>query len=115
MSLQYEYDLISGSWLSIELTKDLRNDQQDSKETIGAITANDLYIRDLGYITPTYLSAIVEKKTFFLNRLPAMAGVYNTQMKPWTGKRLTPHLKRQILIPWSWMYYFMKRIKSPAG
>jgi hypothetical protein len=94
MSLQYEYDLISGSWLSIELTKGLRNDQQDSKETIGAITTNDLYIRDLGYITPTYLSAIVEKKAFFLNRLPAMAGIYNTQMKPLDWKKIDASLKK---------------------
>jgi hypothetical protein len=65
MSLRYEYDLVNGDWLSVELTKGLRNDQQDSKETIEAITANDLYIRDLGYVTPTYLSALVEKKHFF--------------------------------------------------
>jgi hypothetical protein len=94
MSLQYEYDLISGSWLSIELTKGLRNDQQDSKETIGTITANDLYIRDLGYITPTYLSAIVAKKAFFLNRLPAMAGIYNAQMKPLDWKKIDATLKK---------------------
>lgn len=94
MSLQYEYDLISGNWLSIELTKGLRNDQQDSKETIDTITADDLYIRDLGYITPTYLSAIVEKKAFFLNRLPAPAGVYSAQMKPLDWKKIDSQLKK---------------------
>lgn len=35
MSLQYEYDLVSSSWLSFEMTKGLRNDQKDSAETVG--------------------------------------------------------------------------------
>lgn len=94
LALQYEYDLISGNWLSIHLTKGLRNDQQDSKETIDSITPNDLHIRDLGYITSTYLSAIVEKKAFFLNRLPAMAGVYTTSMKPLDWKKINSSLER---------------------
>lgn len=94
LSLQYEYDLISGNWLSIELTNGLRNDQRDSKETIDAITKNDLHIRDLGYVTPTYLSAIVEKQAFFLNRLPAMAGVFNMQMKPLDWKKVDGLLKK---------------------
>ena len=94
MCLQYEYDLLSGSWLSIEMTKGLRNDQQDSKETTSSITAGDLHIRDLGYITPTYLSAIIEKKAFFLNRLPAMAGVYTTAKKPLDWKSINSKLKR---------------------
>ena len=69
MSLQYEYDLVSSNWLSFEMTKGLRNDQQDSTETIGSITKGDLHIRDLGYITPTYLSAVVEKEAFFLMKV----------------------------------------------
>ena len=77
MSLQYEYDLYNNNWLSIEITKGLRNDQQDSKETTDAISEGDLHIRDLGYITPTYLSAIVSKKAYFLNRLPSKAAVLN--------------------------------------
>lgn len=60
----------------------MRNDQQDSKETIDALTAGDLHIRDLGYITPAYLTAVVEKQAFFLNRLPAMASIFSTSMKP---------------------------------
>ena len=55
MSLQYEYDLMSSSWLSFEMTKGLRNDQKDSTETVGSITKGDMHIRDPGYITPTYL------------------------------------------------------------
>jgi hypothetical protein len=88
MCMQYEYDLVSGNWLSIAITKGLRNDQRDSAETIESVTTGDLHIRDLGYITPAYLSGIVEKKAFFLNRLPAMAGVFTTGMKPLDWKKI---------------------------
>ncbi len=87
MSIQYEYDLVSSSWLSLEITKGLRNDQLDSKETINAITKGDLHIRDLGYVTPTYLSAVIDETAFFLNRLPPNAGVFNKAMKPFDWKK----------------------------
>lgn len=53
------------------MTKGLRDDQIDSAETVGSITKGDLHVRDLGYITPTYLSAVADKEAFFLNRLPS--------------------------------------------
>lgn len=76
MNIQYEYDLLKGNWLSVELTNVTRNDQKDSKETLGSITKGDLYIRDLGYITPSYLGCIIDREAFFLNRLPSQAGIY---------------------------------------
>lgn len=97
MSLQYEYDLVSNKWLSFEMTKGLRNDQQDSKETVGSITKGDLHIRDLGYITPTYLSAVVAKEAFFLNRLPPKAGVFTTTMKPLNWKKIDSNFKKNAL------------------
>ncbi len=48
MNLQYEYDLLSGSWNSIGLTSCKTSDQQNSKETIEQISKAGLYIRDLG-------------------------------------------------------------------
>ncbi len=95
--IQYEYDLVSGNWISIDLTKGLRNDQQDSKETVGTITKGDLHIRDLGYVTPTYLSGIVDKAAFFLNRLPPGAGVFNKAMKPLDWKKTDASFKRNSL------------------
>ena len=88
MCMQYEYDLVSGNWMSIAITKGLRNDQRDAAETIESVTAGDLHIRDLGYITPTYLSGVVERKAFFLNRLPAMAGVFTKEMMPLDWKKI---------------------------
>lgn len=97
LSLQYEYDLVSGNWLSIKITPGLRNDQRDSKETISDITKGDLYIRDLGYITPTYLSAVMDKEAFFLNRLPAMAGVFLNGNKPIDWKKIDRKIRSSKL------------------
>lgn len=75
LNIQYEYDLLSGNWKSLEITSALRNDQQDSKETVGQIQEGSLNLRDLGYVTTTYLQAIEKQGAFYLNRLPKI-GVY---------------------------------------
>ncbi len=86
MNLQYEYDLVSGNWSYIKLTNCRRNDQQDSKKTIGLITKGDLYIRDLGYITPTYLKSVIKKEAFFINRMRSGANIYtlNKERLDWS-------------------------------
>lgn len=75
MNIQYEFDILSGNWTYLELTKATRNDQADSKETIDNLKEGSLNIRDLGYITTTYLQAVEKKEAFYLNRLPKI-GVY---------------------------------------
>lgn len=77
MNIQYEFDLLSGNWKTLELTTIQKNDQQDSNQSINSIAEGELYIRDLGYVTPTYLNAVIEHKAFFLNRLPPQAIVYS--------------------------------------
>jgi hypothetical protein len=77
MNLQYEYDLISGRWKSLELTSIRKNDQQNSRETVDGIAENELHIRDLGYVTPTYLKAVIHQGAFFLNRLPTNINIYS--------------------------------------
>lgn len=69
ISIQYEYDLISGKTLDLSLTSANRNDQQDSKETLHNIEKGDLLIRDLGYATQGYIKHIQEKGGYYLNRL----------------------------------------------
>ncbi|MBX3255891.1 MAG: IS4 family transposase [Chitinophagaceae bacterium] len=104
ISLQYEYDLVSGHWLSLQLTDGLRNDLTDTGQTTSAITAGDLHIRDLGYISPTYLKAIAQSKAFFLNRLHPHAGVYTLQGKPLDWNKVLDraarqeHLQQEVLI-----------------
>jgi hypothetical protein len=97
MSLQYEYDLVSSSWLSFEMTKGLRNDQKDSTETIGSITKGDLHVRDLGYITPAYLCAVVGKQAFFLNRLPPQCLILTKNRQPVDWKKTDAHFKKHSL------------------
>jgi len=75
MNIQYEYELLSGNSQSLSLTKATRNDQQDSKETLNDIQAGGLYLRDLGYITSSYLQAFNTNNAYYLNRLPKI-GVY---------------------------------------
>lgn len=75
MNIQYEYDILTGNWQSLELTKATRNDQADSKETAGNIMEGSLNIRDLGYITTTYLKTVENNEAYYLNRLPKI-GVY---------------------------------------
>lgn len=82
MNIQYEYDLLRGDWKTLELTSIKTNDQQDSRESIDSISKGELYIRDLGYVTPFYLKSITEKEAFFLNRMPAQANVCNTNGQP---------------------------------
>ena len=77
ISIQYEYDLISGETLDLRLTDGLKNDQSDSRDFTCDIRKGDLFIRDLGYSTLPYLEKISEKGAFFLNRLPAKTLVYS--------------------------------------
>ncbi len=76
ISIQYEMDLLSGQQVDLQLTSGRRNDQRDSKESCSAITPNSLLIRDLGYVTSTYLKSVIDKEAFFLNRLPSQMNVY---------------------------------------
>lgn len=86
MNIQYEYDLVSGNWKTLDLTTVRTNDQQDSKQTIGSIKEGELYIRDLGYVTPIYLKAIIERGASFLNRMPPRVNIYTANKKLITWK-----------------------------
>ena len=69
ISIQYEYDLITGKTLGLALTSANRNDQQDSKETLHNIEKGDLLIRDLGYTTQGYIKHVQQQGAYYLNRL----------------------------------------------
>lgn len=69
MNIQYSFDLKSGRWESLELTKATENDYAHSSKTTGCIGKNEMHIRDLGYINTAYLTAVVKAQAFFINRL----------------------------------------------
>lgn len=75
LCIQYEYDILSGNSKDLYFTKVNRNDQRDSNETLDSIEPNTLYIRDLGYITSSYLKGVIKKHAYFVNLLPKI-GVF---------------------------------------
>jgi hypothetical protein len=101
MNIQYEFDIKSGDWLILELTKATRNDQLDSRETVTSIQKNDLCIRDLGYVTMPYLKGVIKEGAFFLNRLPPTLGTYHVK----NGK-LQP-------VDWEKVHLLMQRCHLP--
>ena len=76
MNLQYEFDLFTGNWKRFDITKATRNDQEDSKTTLDNIQEGDLLLRDLGYVTMTYLQEVAKRKAYYVNRLPPTFNVY---------------------------------------
>lgn len=79
ISIQYEYDLLSGNAMDLRLTTGVRNDQRDAKENTHDIAKNDLFIRDLGYATLSYMSQIDKKGAYFLNRLHPQISCYHAE------------------------------------
>lgn len=84
ISIQFEYDHLSGSILDLNLTSGRRNDQQDAKEKLEHITKGDLRISDLGYATMQYMAKIAKQGAYFLNRLHPQYCAYEFE----SGKEL---------------------------
>lgn len=96
LSIQYEYDILSGEWNDFNCTKISRNDQLDSKETIDKIISGSLNLRDLGYVTSNYLKGVEEMDAFYLNRLPKI-GVYvknNGTFEAFNWKKIHSQMKK---------------------
>lgn len=68
--------MLSGNAMDLRLTSGTKNDQGDSKEQTHDIRENDLFIRDLGYATLTFMLLIIRKGAYFLNRLHPQVTAY---------------------------------------
>lgn len=79
ISIQFEYDHLSGSILDLSLTSGRRNDQKDAREKLDHITKGDLRISDLGYATMPYMVKIAKQEAYFLNRLNPQCGAYEIE------------------------------------
>jgi hypothetical protein len=77
ISIQYEYDLLTGTPIVLELTSACRNDQQDSRESLNDIEKGDLLIRDLAYTSQNYIQHIATTKGYYLNRLNSKWKIYD--------------------------------------
>jgi hypothetical protein len=95
ISIQYEYDLLTGTPMVLELTSACRNDQQDSRETLDNIEKGDLLIRDLAYTSQNYINHITTTKGYYLNRLNSKWSIYDKHGSlidfSKIGKRLKKH------------------------
>jgi hypothetical protein len=69
ISIQYEYDFLSGQTMDLRLTDGVKNDQSDSKEFTHDIQEKDLFLRDLGYCTLGFLTKVDSNKAYFVCRM----------------------------------------------
>lgn len=76
ISIQYEYDFLSGQSLDLRLTEGVLNDQSDSSDFTHDIRESDLFLRDLGYCTLKFMSMVDSAKAFFVNRLAPKTNIY---------------------------------------
>jgi hypothetical protein len=98
MNLQYAFDLKNGNWQYLEFTRAVQNDQRYSANILDDIQANDLLLRDLGFVTQRYLQTVVEKKAYFINRMPAQLSVFQHKTKePINWKSLYRRIKKYDL------------------
>lgn len=95
MNLQYAFDLKNGHWQYLEFTRATENDQRYSAKIINDIQIGDLLLRDLGFVTLQYLQTIIDKRAYFINRMPPKWSV----SQKGTGKQ----------IDWKSIYNKMKK------
>jgi hypothetical protein len=76
ISIQYEYDFISGQSMDLRLTSGVLNDQSDSAEFTHDICEKDLFLRDLGYSTLKFMTKVHSAGAYFINRLGPQVNCY---------------------------------------
>lgn len=97
ISIQYEYDILTGNPIVLELTSACRNDQQDLKETLNNIEKGDLLIRDLAYTSQKYIQRVSKSEAYYLNRLNPKWEVLDKDGSPIDFLKITKHLTKHSL------------------
>jgi len=77
MNIQYAFDLKHGDWETLEFTKATMNDQSHSNKTLDRIQKDELHMRDLGFITMTYLTKVISEKAFFSKQTASAMEAYS--------------------------------------
>jgi len=109
VSIQFEYDLKSGSILDLNITPGNRPDAKDAVETKDNVNANDLIIRDLGYFSTDVIASFIEKKAFIISKLNTKSLVYEMvddsyvlldfdKLYRWMKKHRIEQLEKQVYI-----------------
>jgi len=97
ISIQYEYDLLNSTVMSLELTSACINDQQDSRDSLHTIKKDDLLIRDLGYSTQGYIKHVTDAGAFYINRLNPLWKILDHRKHPIDFVKLSRKIKRYSL------------------
>jgi hypothetical protein len=74
--IQFEYDILSGSLLDLNITAFNRQDATDSIETADHISEGDLVIRDIAYMHKRALTMITDKNASYISRLDNRISVH---------------------------------------
>ena len=81
VKIQFEYDLKSGKVTDLSIGGFTTTDLTNSHQSKDSIEANDLIIRDLGFIGLGFLKIIQEKHAFFLNRIKSNVSLWRKNTK----------------------------------
>lgn len=76
VKIQFEYELRSGKIIDLSIGGFTTTDIVNSHNTLDDIQADDLLIRDLGYVDLSLLNIIQKKGAFFLNRIKSNVSVW---------------------------------------
>ncbi|MES5949131.1 IS4 family transposase [Bacillus toyonensis] len=82
VKIQLEYDLLSGQFLHIHTGPGKQHDRTYGSLCVPTVTANDLYIRDLGYFHLKDLQHIQENKAYYISRIKSNTRIYQKNPTP---------------------------------
>jgi len=89
IKIQYEYDLISGSFLDLQLGCGRKNDADYLQTYSVALAPKDLVIKDLGYYQHKHFNAIAQSKGYFISRYKSGANLYSkSSMGEWVQESI---------------------------
>jgi hypothetical protein len=77
IKIQYEYDVISGRFLELQLGCGRRNDAEYLEQCEALIMPKDLIIKDLGYYQHKHFNTIAQLNAYFISRYKSGANLYS--------------------------------------
>lgn len=77
IKIQYEYDLIGGSFLDLQLGCGRKNDADYLQTCRVTMAPKDLILKDLGYYQHKHFNAIAQLKGYFISRYKSGANLYS--------------------------------------
>lgn len=95
--VQLEFDVKTGKVEDLCLTAAINSDQTDAKETLDAVKAGELIIRDLGYISQYALNVINEQDAYYLNKIKRNVQLYNSSGKVMQYQKIYRKMKSSNL------------------